>query len=296
MPVGFIGLGAMGRPMALRLLGAGYPLRVYDRRAEALAPLAAAGAAPCATAAEAVCGAGTILVMVSNAAALEEVLAGETGILAGAASGSLVVVLTTISPEAARDLAGRLAAAGLEMLDAPVSGDEEEAAAGTLAIMAGGTPEAFAAARPLCERLGRTVVHAGPSGAGSLAKACHQIAMALALEGVAEAFTLAARSGVDPGPVREALLGGFAGSKTLEVQGRRMLARDFQPGFPAAGLQRELREIVATAHRLGFALPGTALAAQHINALVGGGEGGSDPAALVRVLERLNGLCPKEEE
>lgn len=295
MDVGFIGLGAMGRPMALRLLAAGFALHVHDSRAAAMAPLAAAGAVACASPAAVARDAGTVLVMVSDAAAVEAILAGDEGLLAVSGADRLVAVMTTLPPEAARALADRLASAGIALLDAPVSGDAGDAAAGTLAIMAGGAPEAFAAARPLFEKLGRTVVHAGPVGAGSLAKACHQIAMAQALEGVAEAFVLAGRSGVDPAPVREALLGGFAGSRTLDLQGRRMLAREFEPGFAAAGLQAELREVVATAHRLGFALPGTALAAQHLNALVGGGGGGADLAALVTVLERLNGLCPKEE-
>ncbi len=288
MNVGFIGLGIMGTPMALNLARGGYPLWVCDRRVEAAAPLVAAGARACASSEEAVRAAEVIIIMVPDTSAVEQAIMGPNGVLAGAKPGAAVVVMSTISPEAARSLAARLWEHEVEMLDAPVSGGEAEAAEGSLTIMAGGKPEVFERVKPLFERLGKNIVHVGPTGAGQLAKACNQILVTMAIEGVAEAFTFARKNGVDPHRVREALLGGFAGSKALEVQGKRMLDRDFQPGFRARLHQEDLRIIMETAHAAGLALPGSALAAQHMNALIGSGDGELDSSAFVNVIERLN--------
>jgi 2-hydroxy-3-oxopropionate reductase len=288
MNVGFIGLGIMGAPMALNLVGGGCPLWVFDRKAESMAPLVAAGARACASPEEAARAADITFIMVSDTREVEEVILGPEGILAGARPGAAVVVMSTISPEAARSLADKLAARGVEMLDAPVSGGEPEAASGSLTIMAGGNPNVFQRVKPLFERLGKNIVHIGPAGSGQLAKACNQIVATLALEGVAEAFTFARKNGVDPLRVRDALLGGFAGSTVLDVQGNRMLEQDFRPGFKAHLHQEDLRLILETAHRVGFALPGSALAAQHMNALVGSVEGELDSSALVKVIERMN--------
>lgn len=286
--VGFIGLGIMGAPMALNLLRGGHPLSVWDRRAEATATLAAAGARVCASSEEAARAADLIFIMASDTREVEEVILGPNGVLAGARPGSTVVVMSTISPEAAQALAARIEFQGVDLLDAPVSGGEAEAADGSLTIMAGGKPGVFERVKPLLARLGKNVVHVGPAGAGQLAKACNQIVATLALEGVAEAFTFARKNDVDPRPVRDALLGGFAGSTVLDVQGKRMLERDFRPGFPARLHQEELRLVLETAHRVGFALPGSALAAQHMNALVGSGQGELDSSALVKVIEAMN--------
>jgi 2-hydroxy-3-oxopropionate reductase len=286
--VGFIGLGIMGAPMALNLVGGGYPLWVYDRRAEAVAPLAAAGARVCASPEEAACTADIIFIMVSDTREVEEVILGPSGVLAGSRPNAAVVVMSTISPETARSLADKLAARGVGMLDAPVSGGEPEAVSGNLTIMAGGKPDVFERVKPLFERLGKNIVHVGPGGAGQLAKACNQIVATLALEGVAEAFAFARKNGVDPLRVRDALLGGFAASAVLDAQGKRMLERDFRPGFKARLHQEELRLILETAHRVGFALPGSALAAQHMNALVGSAEGELDSSAILNVIERMN--------
>ena len=286
--VGFIGLGIMGAPMALNLVRGGYPLWVYDCRPEAAAPLAAAGARVCASPEEAARAADCTFIMVSDTREVEEVILGPNGILAVVRPGSAVVVMSTVSPEAARSLAEKLMSHGVEMLDAPVSGGEPEAADGTLTIMAGGKPEVFERVKPLFERLGKNIVHVGPAGSGQLAKACNQIVVTLALEGVAEAFAFARKNGVDPLRVRDALLGGFAASAVLDVQGKRMLEQDFRPGFKARLHQEELRLILETAHKVGFALPGAALAAQHMNALMGSAEGELDSSALVKVIERMN--------
>jgi 2-hydroxy-3-oxopropionate reductase len=286
--VGFIGLGIMGTPMALNLVRGGFPLWVYDRRAEAAAPLVAAGAYACVSPEEVARAADMTFIMVSDTREVEQVILGPEGVVVGARPGAAVVVMSTLSPVSARTLAERLSVQGVEMLDAPVSGGEPEAASGALTIMAGGKPEVFSLVKPLFERLGTNIVHVGPNGAGQLAKACNQILVTLALEGVAEAFAFARKSGVDPLRVRDALLGGFAASTVLEVQGKRMLERDFRPGFKARLHQEELRLIMETAHKAGFALPGSALAAQHLNALVGSAEGELDSSALVNVIERLN--------
>jgi 3-hydroxyisobutyrate dehydrogenase-like beta-hydroxyacid dehydrogenase len=242
----------------------------------------------CASPEEAARAADVTFVMVSDTRETEQVILGPNGVLAGAKPGAAVVVMSTISPEAARSLAARLTEHEVEMLDAPVSGGEAEAADGTLTIMAGGLPEVFEHVKPLFERLGTNIVHVGPNGAGQLAKACNQILVTMAIEGVAEAFTFARKNGVDPYRVREALLGGFAGSKALEIQGKRMLDRDFQPGFRARLHQKELRMVMETAHEAGLALPGLSLATQHMNALIGSGDGELDSSALVSVIERLN--------
>ncbi len=293
--VGFIGLGIMGAPMALNLLRGGYPLWVHDRRAEAAAPLAAAGARVCSSAEEAARPADVVFLMVADTAEVEEAVLGPAGVVAGAKPGTAVVVTTTTSPEASRRLADTLASRGVELLDAPVSGSEADAAAGSLTVMAGGRPEGFARVKPLLERLG-SVVHVGPAGSGQLAKGCNQIVATLALEGVAEAFAFARQNGVDPVKVREALLGGFAASAVLAAQGERMLAEDFRPGFKARLHGEELGLVLETARRAGFALPGSALAAQHINALAGGAGGELDSSALIRVIERMNSRAKKGEE
>lgn len=290
MNVGFIGLGIMGKPMALNLLRAGYPLTVHARRRESMAPLADAGAVPAESPRAVAKASDVVFVMVSDTPDVEAVVVGPGGILEGARADSVVVDMSTGAPLAARELAARLAERSVRMLDAPVSGGEAGAVAGTLSIMVGGEAEVLARVRPLLEKLGKTIVHVGDHGAGQVAKACNQIVAAVTVEAVAEALVLARRVGVDPAKVREALLGGFAYSRVLEVHGKRMLEGDFKPGFKARLHQKDLRIVLETAHRLGLALPATALAAQHMNALVGSGGGELDSSALVQVLQRLNAM------
>ncbi len=286
--VGFVGLGIMGKPMALNLIQGGYPLWVYGRRVESMAPLTAAGARACASPEEAARAADITFIMVSDTQDVEQVILGPKGVLSGARPGAIVVDMSTISPVATRSLAARLMENGIEMLDAPVSGGETGAVNGALSLMVGGKPEVFTRVKPLFERLGKKIVHIGPNGAGQAAKACNQIVASLTIEGVAEALTFARRNGVDPGRVREALLGGLANSRILEVHGQRMLDHDFRPGFKVRLHQKDLRIVMETAHQMGIALPGSALVAQHLNALIGSGEGELDSSALVQVIERLN--------
>jgi 2-hydroxy-3-oxopropionate reductase len=181
-----------------------------------------------------------------------------------------------------------LATKGIEMLDAPVSGGEAGAINGTLSIMVGGKAAIFERVRPLFDLMGKNIVHVGESGAGQVAKSCNQIVAAVTIEAVAEALLLAQANGVDAARVREALLGGFAYSKVLEIHGRRMLEADFKPGFKAALHQKDMRIVLQSAHALGVALPAAALAAQHINALVGSGDGDLDSSAIYKVLARMS--------
>lgn len=292
--VGFVGLGIMGRPMALNLLRAGHELAVHARRAEMMTPLVEAGAIACGSPAEVAAQADIVFTMVSDTPDVEQVILGDGGLIGTIRAGSVVVDMSTISPSATRALADRLREHGVEMLDAPVSGGERGAIDGTLSIMAGGAVETFERVRPLFEAMGRNIIHIGGNGAGQVAKACNQVVIAQTLVGVGEAFVLARASGVDPARVRAALLGGFAGSRVLEVHGQRMLDDDYTPGFKTALHQKDMRIAVQAAHELGIALPGAAQAAQYINALVGRGLGDLDSAAVFRLQEELSGQGREE--
>lgn len=289
MEAGFIGLGLMGRPMALNLLRAGHAVHVWSRRPQSMQPLLDAGATACASAAEVARRAAVTISMVADAPDVEEVTLGKTGVAEGAATGHVHVDMSTIAPAAAQDIAQRLRARGVEMLDAPVSGGEGGAIAGSLTIMVGGCASAFERARPLFDAMGASVTHIGASGAGQVAKACNQILTGVGVASVAEAFDFARRSGVDVAAVREALLAGFAASRILEVHGKRMIARDFQPGFKAWMHFKDMRIVLGEAHRLGLALPAAAAAAQQFGAMVGAGLGEEDSVAMLKLLEGLRG-------
>jgi len=287
--IGYIGLGIMGRPMALNLLKAGHSVWVYARRTKSLLPLTEAGATACTSPAEVARHVDIVFTNVSDTPDVQEVVLGKNGVIDGARRGSVLVDNSTISPSATRTMAGTLRGKGVEMLDAPVSGGEKGAIDGALSIMVGGKAEAFARVRPLFEVLGRNVVHVGDNGAGQVTKACNQVVIAQTIAAVAEGLMLATASGVDPAKVREALLGGFAGSRVLEVHGQRMLDRNFKPGFMARLHQKDMRIVLETARELGIALPGTAQVTQYLNALAGSGGGELDSTALVTVQERMSG-------
>jgi len=287
--VGFVGLGIMGRPMALNLVKAGYPLAVHARRPASMTPLVDAGATACASPAEVARQAPIVFTMVSDTSDVEQVILGDNGVIEGVQAGSVVVDMSTVSPSATRAMAERLRAAGAEMLDAPVSGGDIGAHDGTLSIMVGGPEQAFERVRPLFEVMGKNIVHIGGNGAGQVCKACNQVLVAQTIAGVGEALLLAASSGVDAAKVRDALLGGFAYSRILEVHGKRMLDDDFTPGFKAALHQKDMRIVLEAANELGIALPGAAQVAQFLNALVGEGQGDLDSAAIYRIQRTLNG-------
>jgi len=287
--VGFIGLGIMGQPMALNLRKAGYPLAVHARRPEMMEPLEAAGAETCRSPAELAARSDLIFTMVSDTPDVEEVLFGPGGVIEGVREGAVVVDMSTISPSATRDMARRLAALGVAMLDAPVSGGEQGAIAGTLSIMVGGEGVVFERVLPLFQVLGKNIVHVGEAGSGQVCKACNQVVVGATIAGVAEAILLTRASGVDPARMREALLGGLAGSRILEVHGRRMIEADFAPGFKSRLHQKDMGIVLAAAQELGLALPGAAQVAQYLNSLVGQGLGEQDSAAIYRVIESMNG-------
>lgn len=288
--VGFIGPGIMGAPMALNLMKGGHKLWVYARRPAAAQPLVAAGATACATAADVARHADVIFTIVSDTPDVESVLFGPQGIASQARPGTVIVDMSTVSPTATKSFAERLAQQGVDMLDAPVSGGETGAINGTLSIMVGGKPQVFERVKPLFECMGKNIVHIGDNGAGQVAKACNQIVVAVTIEAVAEALTFARRNGADPAKVREALMGGFAGSKIMEVHGKRMLDNDFKPGFKVGLHQKDMRIVMETAHQLGVALPAAALVTQHLNALMGTGDTNLDSAAVVKVIERMSGM------
>jgi len=290
MKLGFIGLGIMGRPMALNLRRAGHALWVHGRRPVTMAVLAEAGAQACRSAADVAVNAEIIFIMVSDTPDVENIVLGETGLAQRLRPGQVIVDMSTISPASTRRLAQELETHGVEMLDAPVSGGEIGAINANLSIMVGGKEKTFLRVKPLFNVLGKNVVHVGDHGAGQVAKACNQIVAALTIEAVSEALTFARKNGVDAARVRAALMGGFAGSKILEVHGQRMLDNDFKPGFKVRLHQKDLRIVIEDAHKLGIGLPGAALVAQHLNALMGSGDGELDSSAIVKVIERMSGM------
>lgn len=286
--VGFIGLGIMGRPMAANIKNAGYELHVYARRAESMQPLEQLGAVAYASPALVAANADIVFIMVSDTPDVEEVIFGDNGIATAKRCGQIVVDMSTISPVNTREMAGRLAEQEIDMLDAPVSGGEVGAVAGSLSIMVGGKLPVFEKVRPLFETMGSNIVYIGEHGTGQVAKACNQITVGGAIAAVAEAMLFAQRNGADPYKVREALLGGFAGSKILEVHGKRMLDHNFQPGFKTRLHQKDMDIVLDTARQIGLALPTSAMVAQFLNALVGSGDGELDSSAIVKVIEKMS--------
>ncbi len=289
MKVGFIGLGLMGRPMALNLMKAGLEVRVWSRRRESMQPLLDAGAGDASGPAALAGWAEVVISMVADAPDVEQVALGVGGVAEGASAGLIFVDMSTIAPAAAREIATKLADKGVTMLDAPVSGGEVGAINAALTIMVGGDAAAFDKVRPAFEAMGKTVSLIGASGAGQVAKACNQILTGVGVAAVAEALNFATRSGVDAARVREALLGGFAYSRVLENHGQRMLDRNFKPGFKAWMHHKDMRIVMEEAHRLGLALPSAAATAQMFNAMVGSGLGEDDSVAMLKLLERMCG-------
>ena len=289
MNIGFIGLGIMGRPMALNLIKGGHTVTVWARRAESMQPLLEAGAIAAASPAEAARGNSLVISMVADAPDVREVMLGAQGVVQAAAPGLVAVDMSTIAPAAARSIGVDLAKAGIDFIDAPVSGGEVGAIAGTLSIMAGGTAAAFETARPAFACMGKNVVHVGDAGAGQVTKAANQIVTGMGVLAVAEAFAFASKNGVDRSKVREALLGGFAYSRILENHGQRMLDRNFKPGFKSWMHEKDLNIVMQTAHELGLCLPGSAATAQMFNAMVGSGLGEDDSIAVLKLLESLSG-------
>jgi len=283
---GFIGLGIMGGPMACNLRKGGYAVTGFSRSGVPQACLdagvvAAAGPAAVAAASE------VVILMVPDTPDVERVLFGPGGVVEGVRPGTVVVNMSSISPAAEPGNAARLAERGAEYLDAPVSGGDVGAIAGTLSIMVGGKVEVFEAVRPVLACMGKTLSHIGPHGAGQTCKLANNMVGAMTLMAVAEALTFAAKSGADPAKVREALLGGFAQSRILEVHGKRMIERDFAPGFKIELMQKDLNNALQNARQLGMAIPGTATAQQLFSVACGLGGAQWDHSGIARAIEAM---------
>ncbi len=281
MKVGYIGLGIMGRPCVLNLLKAGFEVTVWARRAESAKPLLDAGARWADSVAEL---AASVDVLVSNVSDTPDVEAITDVVAEHGRAGLVCVDMSTISPIGARRVADKLAARGIHFLDCPVSGGEAGAVAGTLTIMVGGREDALATARPVLAAMGKTITRIGDSGAGQVAKACNQIAVGAGIAAVAEIVKLARACGVDPAPVREALLGGFAQSRALEVHGQRMIDDNYAPGFKAVLHQKDMGIVLDTARELGVTLPEASRVKALIDELVREGDGELDSSAIARLV------------
>jgi 2-hydroxy-3-oxopropionate reductase len=277
----------MGKPMAGHLVNAGYTVHVFSRSPEPVKELEASGAKACRTTREVAEKSDVIFIMVPNTPDVNVVLFGFNGVAEGVKQGAIVVDMSSISPIATKEFAEKLEALGVEMLDAPVSGGQVGAQNATLSIMVGGKREIFEKVEPFFELMGRNIVHVGPNGDGQMCKVANQIVVALTIEAVGEALLLASKAGADPSKVRAALMGGFAGSKVLEVHGERMINRAFEPGFRIGLHQKDLSLALEAARELGVSLPNTATAQELFNAVKAKEGAALDHSAMVLALEKL---------
>lgn len=284
--VGFIGLGIMGKPMAGHLIAAGHEVYLHTRSGVP-DEMTAAGGKACATPAEVARAAEVIFTMVPDTPDVEWVLFAEGGVAEGLSPGKIVVDMSSIGPVETKGFAEKIEALGCRYLDAPVSGGEVGAKAQTLTIMVGGPEDTFDAVKPLFELLGKNITLVGGNGAGQITKVANQIIVALNIEAVAEALLLASKAGADPARVRQALMGGFANSKVLEVHGERMIKRTFTPGFRIKLHQKDLNLALSTAKALGMSLPNTATAQELFNACAAHDGAGWDHSGMVKALELM---------
>ncbi len=284
--IGFIGLGIMGVPMAANILKGGHQLFAHDHK-PLPADLAGQGAVACASGREVAQQADIIIIMVPDTPHVASVLFDEGGVAQGLAGGKIVVDMSSISPIETKQFAARINALGCAYLDAPVSGGEVGAKAGSLTIMVGGPEDAFAMVKPLFELMGKNITLVGGNGDGQTTKVANQIIVALNIEAVGEALLFASRMGADPGKVRQALMGGFAASRILEVHGERMIKRTFDPGFRIELHQKDLNLALTSARQMGLSLPNTATAQELFNSCAAHGGKAWDHSALVRALELM---------
>lgn len=285
--LGLIGLGIMGRPMARNLLRAGYAVTVHDVDRAGVDALVAEGAVA-GTSPRGVAEATDVLItMLPDSPQVREVYLGPDGAFEGLRSGWLAIDMSSISPSTARELAALAAARGAEMLDAPVSGGDKGAIAGTLSIMVGGTAAAFERAQPILAAMGETIVHVGPAGAGQVVKVCNQVVVAVVIEAVSEALVLGAKAGVDPGRIADVLQGGLAATKVLEMRRDNMLTGRFDPGFRIRLHQKDLKNALELAGETSVALPAAALVEQLMRGMAAKGRADYDHSGLVTILEDL---------
>lgn len=288
--IGFIGLGIMGKPMARNLMKAGYKLAVHNRSREPVEELAGEGATPAASPREVAGQASLIITMLPNSPDVREVLLGPNGVIEGAKPGTTVIDMSSIAPLAAREIEATLRSKGIGMLDAPVSGGEAGAIAGTLSIMVGGEETLFQRYRPVLGCMGKNIVHVGPIGSGNVAKLSNQIIVALNIAAVSEALLLAKKAGVPPKVVREAIRGGLAGSAVLEAKAPMMVERRFNPGFKIDLHAKDLGNVLETSRQLHVPLPLTAAAMEILQSLQSAGLGGEDHSAIVKFYEKMAGI------
>ena len=285
--LGFTGLGIMGKPMAGHLLDAGHTVHVYDLVPGPVKELVSKGAVACSSNKEIAQKSDVIIIMVPDTPDVEAVLFGKDGVAEGVKPGSIVVDMSSISPIATKEFAKKLNATGVKMLDAPVSGGQVGAEKATLSIMVGGQPEVFQQIKPYFELMGKNIVHIGGNGDGQTCKVANQIVVALTIEAGGEALLFASKAGADPAKVREALLGGFAQSRILELHGERMIGRKFEPGFRIRLHQKDLNLALQAARNLGLSLPNTSTAQELFNAVAAQGGIDLDHSAMVMALETL---------
>lgn len=286
--IGFIGLGIMGTPMAGHLLKAGYRVRVYDVVVAQREKLVAQGALGAGSPKEAARSAEVIITMLPASAIVEAVILGENGVLGAMEKGAVLIDMSTTSITTTKKIVAAVEEAGLIMLDAPVSGGDVGAIEATLSIMVGGPEAAFQKVLPVLQKMGRNITHVGGTGSGQVAKACNQVVVALTIEAVAEALVLAKKCGADPAKIREAMMGGFAQSRVLELHGKRMIERNFVPGGKVRLHQKDLDIVLEAAKDVGVYMPGTALVTQIWNSLAAMGGLDWDHSAIVRAIELLS--------
>ena len=288
--IGFVGLGIMGKPMARNLMAAGYTLTVYDIVGEPVEELATEGAAAASSPAQAASGNVRTITMLPDSADSERAILGPDGVLEGAEPGSAIIDMSSIAPSMSQKIGAACAAKGVDFLDAPVSGGEPGAIAGTLAVMVGGDQGVFDACKPMLDVMGGNVVLTGDVGAGNITKLANQIIVAANIEALSEALTLSQKAGVDPERVFNAIRGGLAGSAVMEAKAPMMLDRNFRAGFRIRLHQKDLRNVLQTATELNVPLPVTALVQQMLGSLVNDGEQESDHSAILHFVEQLAGV------
>lgn len=292
--LGFIGIGIMGKPMANHLVAAGHEVYVYDLNIESVREMVSKGATACSSSQEVAQKTETIFIMVPDTPDVEAVLFGQSGVINGIRPGAVVVDMSSISPTATKKFAQRLKDIGVEMLDAPVSGGQVGAEQATLSIMVGGSPDVFRQIEPYFKLMGKNIVHIGASGDGQTCKVANQIVVALTIEAVSEALLFASKAGADVSKVREALLGGFAQSRILDLHGERIIRRNFAPGFRIKLHQKDLNNALQAARELGLSLPNTAIAQELFNIVSAHDGSNLDHSAMVMALETMAGHKVKE--
>ena len=288
--IGFIGVGIMGKPMVLNLLKAGYAVTVHDLNRQPVDELVQQGADSAGSARAVTEQSDVVITMLPDSPEVEAVVFGPDGVLEGIRKGMLFIDMSTIAPATSEKISKVLSEKDVDALDAPVSGGDVGAKAGTLSIMVGGTKAAFERALPLFQVMGKNIVHIGDAGAGQVTKACNQIVVGMTIQAVAEAMTLAKKAGVDIEKVRDALLGGFAQSRILDLHGKRILEGNFQPGFKIKLHRKDMNIALQTGRTLSVPLPGTAQVASQMDAIIAQGNGDLDHSALAMFLQELSNV------